>query len=104
MEACHTRASQARGALSSRMSASFDRGVFTLSLDFELVWGSPALPGDRPELERRARVTRRQVFEPLLRLLDEHRVVATWATVGNLFRGEAVRTRGVLYPDIVPPR
>ncbi|MDP2307594.1 MAG: polysaccharide deacetylase family protein [Pseudomonadota bacterium] len=82
----------------------FDSGVFTLSLDFELAWGSRDIARDLPALLRAARVTRQRVFDALLALLDEHSIVATWATVGSLFRAGATRVRGVLHPDVVPPR
>jgi peptidoglycan/xylan/chitin deacetylase (PgdA/CDA1 family) len=86
------------------MNPPLDRGIFTLSLDFELVWGSRDLARGVSGLERLARITRTQVFTALLRLLEKHRIVATWATVGNLFRSGAARVHGVLYPDVVPPR
>ncbi|MDP2307732.1 MAG: polysaccharide deacetylase family protein [Pseudomonadota bacterium] len=82
--------------------------MFTLSLDFELAWGSRDLQGMRPEdlapLLRMARVTRDRVFGALLDLLGTHGVVATWATVGHLFLSSAARVDGVLHPDVVPPR
>lgn len=86
------------------MSPTFDLGVFILSLDFELVWGSRDITRDPRGLMRAARVTRERVFDRLLGLFVEHSVVATWATVGNLFRAGATRSGGVLYPDVVPPR
>ena len=76
-----------------------DRGVFTLSLDFELIWGSRDLYArDLTPLAREARVTRAEVFAPLLDLLVRHDICATWATVGHLFLGEAHAP-----PTITPP-
>lgn len=83
----------------------FPRGVFTISLDFELVWGSRDLVrGDMTRLLAEARVTRTKVFDALLGLLVAHGIVATWATVGHLFLGEAARVGGVLHPEVVVPR
>lgn len=80
------------------------RGVFTLSLDFELAWGSRDLHADPAPLYAAARITRERVFPRLLRLLTERGIVATWATVGHLFLDHAARVDGVLHPDVVPPR
>jgi peptidoglycan/xylan/chitin deacetylase (PgdA/CDA1 family) len=66
------------------VQTNFDRGVLTLSLDFELVWGSRDLL-DRGLLERQARLTREQVVPGLLGMLSRHGMQATWATVGALF-------------------
>lgn len=82
----------------------FHRGVLTLSLDFELVWGSRDLYADPAALLQAARVTRDEVFEPLLALFTEREMVATWATVGHLFLDRAARVEGRLHPDVVPPR
>jgi peptidoglycan/xylan/chitin deacetylase (PgdA/CDA1 family) len=86
------------------MRSAFDLGIFVLSLDFELAWGSRDITTDPAALLRAARVTRERVFDGLLGLLTEHDAVATWATVGSLFRAGATRTRDGLYPDVVPPR
>lgn len=86
------------------MSSYFERGVFTLSLDFELVWGSRDLTDPVDPLARMARVTRERVFDGLLGSLQRHGAVATWATVGHLFLDGAVKQGGVLHPDLVPPR
>lgn len=76
------------------------RGVFILSLDFELVWGSRDLVRRDPEpLLAAARRTRDQVFEPLLALLVDRGMAATWATVGHLFLD-----RGASLADLTPPR
>lgn len=86
------------------MLPDFDRGVFTISLDFELVWGSRDLTTDiRPLLEA-ARLTRREVFPRLLRMLTDLGIVATWATVGHLFLDHAALHGNALHPEIVPPQ
>ena len=61
-----------------------ERGVFTLSLDFELIWGTLDLFG--PDRFRRAcEVERSVVFDRLLALLEELEISATWCVLGHLF-------------------
>ncbi len=86
------------------MSLQFDRGVFTLSLDFELAWGSRDLTDDPSPLLMASRVIRREVFPGLLQTLVDLGIVATWATVGHLFLGSAASRCGCLHPGLVPPR
>lgn len=63
--------------------APFPRGVFTLSLDFELVWGALDLHG--PSGFRDACLRERAgVVDRLLGLLAEFEVSASWLTVGHL--------------------
>lgn len=63
---------------------SLDRGAFTLSLDFELIWGTLDLFG--AEGFRRACIMERQrIVGDLLALLDEFEISASWCTVGHLF-------------------
>jgi len=82
------------------VTGALERGVFCLSLDFELAWGSRDLMADPAPLLRRARITRERVFSALLALLQAREVVATWATVGHLFldRGDPEAL------GLVPPR
>lgn len=62
-------------------------GAFTLSLDFELIWGTVDLFG--PEGFRAAVLKeRREIVDGLLALLDEFEISASWCTVGHLFLGE----------------
>ncbi len=86
------------------MSPRLERGVFTLSFDFELVWGSRDIIDPVEPLLEEARRTRQDVFEPMVRLLAETGVHATWATVGHLFLDQAYKVGGVLHPDVVPAR
>lgn len=86
------------------MSSPFPRGIFTLSLDFELAWGSRDLYTDPAPLLRLARITRESVFGPLLGHLTRLGAVATWATVGHLFLAGAARTGGALHPGLPEPR
>lgn len=86
------------------MSLLFEHGVFTLSLDFELVWGSRDLVDDLRPLLDASKVIRREVFPELLQTLTDLGIIATWATVGHLFLGKAEAQHGCLHPDLVPPQ
>ncbi|HCH62353.1 MAG TPA: hypothetical protein DFR83_06080 [Deltaproteobacteria bacterium] len=79
-------------------------GVFTLSFDFELVWGSRDRVADPTPLEREALVTRDQVFETILSMLVARDIRATWATVGHLFLSGAEPGDRGLHPEVIPPR
>jgi peptidoglycan/xylan/chitin deacetylase (PgdA/CDA1 family) len=64
-----------------------DKGVFTISLDFELIWGTLDLFG--PEQFRRAcEIEREKVIDSLLDLFIEFEVPATWCILGHLFLDE----------------
>ena len=84
-------------------AAILPRGVFTLSLDLELIWGTLDLFG--PEGFRRScEVERGMVVDRLLALLNEHDVSATWCVLGHLFLASCRRESGVAHPEIVRPR
>lgn len=81
----------------------FPRGVFTLSLDFELIWGTLDLFG--PQAFRGAcEIERHLVIDRLLSLLEELEVPATWCILGHLFLDSCRREGGVAHPDIHRPR
>jgi peptidoglycan/xylan/chitin deacetylase (PgdA/CDA1 family) len=88
---------------SREASAPDRRGVFTLSLDFELLWGTVDLFG--PERFRRAcEVERESVVDRLLGLLEEFEIPATWCILGHLLLAECRRSGGRAHPEIVRPR
>lgn len=60
-----------------------ERGVFTLSLDFELIWGTVAEFGEQG-FQRQCQLERRVVIDRLLALLVEFEIPATWCVVGHL--------------------
>jgi hypothetical protein len=91
-------------ALGIVVPPNLDRGIFTLSFDFELAWGSRDIAPEMGALTAAALVTRDRVLAPLLQLLAERDMVATWATVGSLFLDGARRVKGVLHPDLTPPQ
>jgi peptidoglycan/xylan/chitin deacetylase (PgdA/CDA1 family) len=60
-----------------------ERGVFTLSLDFELIWGTLDLYGTEG-FGRACRAEREVVIDRLLGLLAEYEIPATWFVLGHL--------------------
>ena len=81
--------------------AALDRGVFTISLDFELIWGTLDRGVDtfREACERERAV----VIDRLLAMLAEFEISATWCTLGHLFLESCARREGRKHPEIVPP-
>lgn len=68
------------------------KGIFIISLDFELYWGER----DKEDLEdyKEILLGGRSIIPSLLKLFAEHKIHATWATVGFLFfesRDELIR-------------
>ena len=60
-----------------------DKGIFTISLDFELHWGvMPRL--SVKDYESNLKGTKESIFQTLA-LFDNYQIHATWATVGFLF-------------------
>lgn len=78
-------------------------GVFTLTFDTELIWGSfdHSSPGD---FERHY-PDERATIDGMLRLLERYEVSATWALVGHLFLDACERdASGRAHGDMVHPR
>lgn len=76
------------------------RGLFTISLDFELLWGTleqygPAAFAPFVETERDV------VVDRLLELFCEFGVRATWCIVGHVMLGSCAARDGVAHPEIV---
>ena len=77
-------------------------GVFTLSIDFELIWGTMNLHG--PERFRGAcQVERTVIIDRLLDLFVEFDMPATWCIVGHLFLERCGAEDGRKHPEIVRP-
>ena len=75
-----------------------NKGVFIISLDFELIWGVRDIerPNEIVNIQ-----SAREVVERLLELFAKYEIHATWATVGFLFfenRAELLRN----IPDRLP--
>ena len=79
-----------------------ERGVFTISIDFELIWGTLDLFG--PNTFRRAcEIERNEVIDRLLDLFVEFEVPATWCVLGHLFLERCGSANGRKHPEIVRP-
>ena len=76
-------------------------GMFTLSLDFELIWGTRDKRGQafRRQCERERSV----VIDRLLTLLASYDISATWCVLGHLFLDHCLAVDGRMHPEIVPP-
>jgi peptidoglycan/xylan/chitin deacetylase (PgdA/CDA1 family) len=79
-----------------------ERGVFTLSLDFELIWGT--IDRGPEKLAAACEIERHLVIDRLLALLEEYEISATWCVLGHLFLDSCAPTDGRKHPEIVPPR
>jgi peptidoglycan/xylan/chitin deacetylase (PgdA/CDA1 family) len=77
------------------------RGAFTVSLDFELIWGTFDLFG--PERFRKTCAAEREVVVRLLDLFTEYEVPATWCILGHLFLDRCTASDGRKHPEIVRP-
>jgi len=78
------------------------RGVFTISLDFELIWGTLDLLGVEGFGEQ-CRIEREVVIDRLLDLFEEFDVSATWCILGHLFLESCEAQDGVKHPELVRP-
>jgi len=79
-----------------------ERGVFTISIDFELIWGTLDLFG--PDRFRRAcQIERKEIIDRLLDLFVEFEVPATWCVLGHLFLERCGTSNGRKHPEIVRP-
>lgn len=87
--------------MASRVPSPFDRGIFTISLDFELIWGTLDLFG--PERFRKACESERNLIDRLLGLFVEFEISATWCTLGHLFLDHCSPKNGCTHPEIVRP-
>src|SRR5438046_2770718 len=79
-----------------------ETGIFTISIDLELIWGTM----DRAGIDRFApacRVEREVVIDRLLDLFGKYDVSATWCIVGHLFL-DRCSANGRKHPEIVRPR
>lgn len=79
-----------------------DKGVFTISLDFELIWGTVDLFG--PDSFRRAcEFERERIIDQLLALFTEFDFPATWCILGHLFLEKCETINGYKHPEIIRP-
>jgi hypothetical protein len=79
-----------------------ERGVFTISIDFELIWGTLDLFG--PERFRHAcEIERAVVIGRLLELFEEFEIPATWCVLGHLFLERCSPENGSKHPELIRP-
>jgi peptidoglycan/xylan/chitin deacetylase (PgdA/CDA1 family) len=84
-------------------TVSYPRGVFTLSLDFELIWGTLDLFGPSG-FARACEIERTEVIDRLLALLAEYEVPATWCILGHLFLDHCPTGDSPKHAEIVRPQ
>jgi peptidoglycan/xylan/chitin deacetylase (PgdA/CDA1 family) len=78
-------------------------GVFAITFDTELIWGSFDHVSPRDFNKRYPEI--RRTIRSILELLERYEIVATWAVVGHLFLDSCQRDHGGLaHPELVRPR
>ena len=85
-----------------REPAKLDSGVFTISLDFELIWGTLDLFGAE-QFRSACQVEREIVIDRLLDLFTEFKFSATWCVLGHLFLDHCMPESGRKHAEIVRP-
>lgn len=83
------------------MEIKLAKGVFLLSLDLELAWGS--VHGGNFNRRRKLFESTRPCITRLLKLLEVYKIQATWAVVGHLFLNECKPEGGIKHPEIIRP-
>jgi len=81
-----------------------EKGIFTISLDFELIWGTLDLYGTEEYFWEACKIERNEVVDRLLELFNEFEIPGTWCTVGHLFLGECESNGNGKHPEIVRPQ
>jgi hypothetical protein len=84
------------------MNSPLQRGVFMLSLDTELAWGS--VHGGTLHKHELLYWQARDCISRLIKLLEKYQIRATWALVGHLFLEHCQPVNGVKHPKIVRPQ
>ncbi|HXU08573.1 MAG TPA: hypothetical protein VN743_06220, partial [Blastocatellia bacterium] len=79
-----------------------EHGVFTISIDFELIWGTRDLFGAE-RFRAACEIEREEVIERLLELFTQFNVSATWCVLGHLFLNQCREEDGAKHPEIVRP-
>jgi hypothetical protein len=70
--------------MNQRPCVELQSGIFTVSLDFELIWGTLD-KSKHTRFRRLCAIEREEVIGRLLALFSEYGISATWCTVGHLF-------------------
>ena len=83
-------------------SMSHARGIFTISIDTEMAWGTFDCGGHISF--RKAYDQYRPIIQKLLGLFEKYEIQATWAIVGHLFLDRCEKENGIVHPNILRPR
>lgn len=89
--------------MSNQKEFQLAKGIFTISLDFELIWGTLDLFGVE-EFREACDLERREVVDRLLELFNEFEIPATWCTVGHLFLDKCEADGEHKHAEIVRPK
>lgn len=69
------------------------KGIFVISFDLELAWGTRGLfPKDY--------AGERFVIQEILKLFEKYKISATWATVGHIFLDSCSPVDGIKHPEL----
>lgn len=79
-----------------------EKGIFTISIDVEMAWGSFDHGGHIKYKEAYQKY--RFIIDKLLELFKIYGITATWAIVGHLFLDSCKKENGKLHPDIIRPK
>jgi len=77
-------------------------GIFILSLDVEIAWGTFDVGGLKKY--KKHFNSYRSTIDRLTQLLERYQIKATWAFVGHLFLDECQKIGGITHPDVLRPR
>ncbi len=80
-----------------------DVGYFTVSFDFELIWGTLDTRGVAG-FEAACVIERERVIDRLVHLLAAYEIPATWFVVGHLMLDRCDATTETRHPGVVRPR
>ena len=89
--------------MTNKKEPKLEKGIFTISLDFELIWGTVDLFGVESFREA-CELERREVVDRLLELFNQFRIPATWCTVGHLFLDKCEVSESKKHADVVRPQ
>ena len=86
-----------------RQPAELRTGAFTLSLDFELIWGTLDKAG--PDgFAYACAIERVEIIDTLLAMFDDLEIPATWCVLGHIMLRSCRPSNGVKHPDIIRPQ
>jgi peptidoglycan/xylan/chitin deacetylase (PgdA/CDA1 family) len=81
-----------------------NKGIFVMSLDTELAWGTIDKPKSYQKNLEYYKKTRK-IIDKLLNLFEKYEISATWAIVGHLFLKECSKSKeDIKHPEIIRPK